>query len=88
MIIEFPMKIRIGAIQATMALNILEEVMEDIEDEELRGDLIVQAHDIILDFINDSDPTNEEVEEFARSFEQDVSGVFTITFDRDFDNDN
>ena len=80
------MKRRIGQIQAQRALFILEDVMSDIKNEELRGDLIVQAHDIILDFIDRQDPTMEEVEEYAMSFAE--AQEFTIIVDLDSDNDN
>ena len=84
-VIMFPMKKRIHAIQAQRALILLEEVLSDIKDEELRGDLVVQAHQIILDFIEKNDPTMEEVEDFCHSFSED-GPIITISFDPGNDN--
>ena len=79
-VLMFPTKKRLGSIMAQRALFILEEVLSDIPDEELRGELIVQAHDIILNFIEDNDPTMDEVEEFALSF-GDSGPIYLIELD-------
>ena len=83
-VLMFPMKKRLGSIQAQRALVIIEEVLSDIPDEELRGELVVQAHDIVMEFINESDPTMDEVEQFAKSFGEGQPIIWTF----DFGNDN
>ena len=83
-VLMFPMKKRLGSIQAQWALVIIEEVLSDIPDEELRGELVVQAHDIVMEFINESDPTMDEVEQFAKSFGEGQPIIWTF----DFGNDN
>ena len=85
-VIMFPMKRRMGQIQAQRALILLEEAMSDIKDEGLRGDLVTQAHEIVLEFIENEDPTNEEVEKFCNSFSEGMQ-IITV-FNPDDLNDN
>ena len=87
-IIAFPMGQRMKSIFMARAMFMIRENIDMSElDEELAEELRYSILDVVEEFIDENDPTKEEVEEFVNSFSQPEMQIVIIEDDPDNDNE-
>ena len=87
-VIAFPMGQRMKSIFMARAAYMIREQIDMSEiDDDLAEELRLSILDVVEEFIDENDPTKEEVEEFVNSFSQPEMQIVIIE-DNDPDNDN